>query len=180
VSFSNVRLPASQVIWEEQNGLEGQTRLLELVDVCAALLSIGLTRAVQEACIAAAQLPDGPGWSCASQPLAALRIAEMATRLEAARLMCLRAYSLIDDGTPCQVQASMARWLASETALKACQNALQLPGGKGLSVALDLERLVRESIVLPAPNGLTDAQKLSIANALMGISIQPAFSVVAP
>jgi alkylation response protein AidB-like acyl-CoA dehydrogenase len=180
VSFSNVRLPVSQVIWEEQNRLERQTRLLEQVDVCAALLSIGLTRAVQEACIAAAQLPDSPGCSCASQPLAALRIAEMATRLEAARLMCLRAYSLIDDGTPCQLQASMARWLASETALKACQNALQLPGGKELSAALDLERLVRESIVLPSPNGLTDAQKFSIANALMGISIQPTFNVVAP
>jgi alkylation response protein AidB-like acyl-CoA dehydrogenase len=170
VSFSNVRLPASHVIWEGPDGQQRLARLLEAVDAGASLLSIGLTRAVLEACITVAQDPHGSDRPCAAQPLVALRIAEMATRLEAARLMCFRAYSLIEDGTHCQVQASMARWLASDMALKACQDALQLPGGKGVSTALDLERLVRESILLPAPHGLTDAQKFSIAKALTGIS----------
>lgn len=158
VSFSNVRLPADQGIWEEQDGPEQQARLMEKVDAGSALLSIGLTRAVLEACVASAQKPDSSGRLPASQPLVALRIAEMATRLDAARLMCFRAFSLIDDGTDCQVQASMARWLASDVALKTCQDALQLPGNAGLSTALDLERLVRESIVLPSPHGPTDAR----------------------
>jgi alkylation response protein AidB-like acyl-CoA dehydrogenase len=167
VSFNNVRVPAGHTIWQEQ---EGQAGLLEKIDAGAALLSIGLARSVLEACINNARNPDDCGRAAASQPLVALRIAEMATRIEAAKLMCFQAYSLIDNATPCQIQACMARWLASETLLKACQDALQLPGGKGVSAALDLERLVRESIVQPAPNGLTDRQKLSIAKALTGIS----------
>ncbi|MNN26890.1 Acyl-CoA dehydrogenase [compost metagenome] len=122
-----------------------------------------------EASIVTAQRPDGAGHLAASQPLVALKIAEMATRLDAARLMCFRAFSLMDASARCQIQACMARWLASEMVLKACQDALQLPGGKCLNAALDLERLVRESILLPAPHGLTDTQKLSIANALTGI-----------
>ncbi|WP_349736014.1 acyl-CoA dehydrogenase family protein [Pseudomonas jessenii] len=169
VSFSNVRLPAGHSIWEEHDGAEQQARFLERLDAGAALLSIGLARAVLEASIVTAQRPDGAGHLAASQPLVALKIAEMATRLDAARLMCFRAFSLMDASARCQIQACMARWLASEMVLKACQDALQLPGGKCLNAALDLERLVRESILLPAPHGLTDTQKLSIANALTGI-----------
>lgn len=172
VSFSNVRLPTGHSIWEEQDDAEQQARLLEKLDAGAALLSIGLARAVLEASIASAQHPNGAGHLAASQPLVALKIAEMATRLDAARLMCFRAFSLMDASARCQVQACMARWLASEMVLKACRDALQLPGGKGLSAVLDLERLVRESILLPAPHGLTDTQKLSIAKALTGISAQ--------
>lgn len=170
MSFNNLRLPASQLIWQGQEGAEHQVRLLERFNADTALLSIGLMRAVLEGCIASAQCVDGPGLPSASQPLVALRIAEMATRLEAARLMCFRAYSLIDAGSGCQVQVCMARWLTSETALNVCRDALQLPGAKGLSAALDLERLVRESIVLPVPPGLSDTQKLSIAKVLTGIS----------
>ncbi|NUU39067.1 acyl-CoA dehydrogenase family protein [Pseudomonas sp. C2B4] len=172
VSFNNVRLPASHLIWEEQGGLEQRARLLEKIDAGAALLSVGLMRAVLEGGIAAVQNSGESGTAAASQPLVALKIAEMATRLDAARLMCFRAWSLIEIGTGCQMQACMARWLASEMALKACQDALQLPGGKALGTLLDLERLVREAIVLPVPHGLTDVQKLSIAKALTGISAQ--------
>ncbi|BCX68196.1 acyl-CoA dehydrogenase family protein [Pseudomonas izuensis] len=170
VSFRNVRLPVGQSIWEGQDGLQGRTRLQEKMDAGMASLSVGLIRTVLEAYIVAVKNTDGPEKPAASQPLVALRIAEMATRLDAARLMCFRAWSLIDAGTDCRIQAGMARWLASETALKACQDALQLPGGKALSAALDLERLVREAIVLPVPHGLTDLQKLSIAESLTGIS----------
>lgn len=170
VSFQNVRLPAGHLIREEQGGLLQQTGLLVKIDASAALICIGLMRAVLEHCIAAAQARDGTEKPAASQPLVALKVAEMATRLEAARLMCFRAYSLIDAGSDCQMQACMARWLASEMVLGACQAALQLPGGKKLGAVLDLERLVREAILLPAPHGLTDAQKLSIARALTGVS----------
>ena len=181
LSFHNVRLPASQLIWQEQEGAELRARSLEKFNADTALLSVGLMRAVLEGCIVGARCADASGRPGASQPWVALRIAEMATRLDAARLMCLRAYSLVDAGSSCQVQVSMARWLASEMALKACQEALQLPGGKALGAALDLERLVRESIVLPVPHGVSDAQKLSIAEVLTGISaLQPAINVVNP
>lgn len=170
VSFRNVRLPADQSIWDGPEGAQSQARLLERIDAGMALLSVGLVRTVLQACIVAVQETDGAGKPAASQPLVALRIADMATRLDAARLMCFRAYSLIDAGMDCQMQASMARWLASETALKACREALQLPGGKALGAALGLERLIREAILLPVPHGLTDVQKLSIARQLTGIS----------
>lgn len=169
VSFRNVRLPSAQTLWNQADE-PGRCRLLQKVDAGMALLSIGLMRAVLEACIIAVQHADCSATPAAAQPLVALRIAEMATGLEATRLMGLQACSLLDCAVDSRMQTCMARWLASEATLRACQQALQLPGGRALSSTLDLDRLIREAIVLPAPHGLTDSRKLFIANMLTGIS----------
>lgn len=170
VVFGGVRLPASQLIWEEGDSAGPWARLLEKVHVGSGLLAVGLMHAALEVSILAAQDSSGPDKPLATQPLAAARIAEMATRLDAARLMCLRAYSMMDAGVRCQMQASMAQWFAAEMAVQACQEAMQLHGGMGSARALAIERLVRETIALPLSSGTNDVHKLIIARELMGIS----------
>lgn len=168
VVFGGVRLPASQLIWDEGDSA-GPARLLEKVHIGSGLLAVGVMHAALEVSILAAQDSSGPDKPLATQPLAAARVAVMATRLDAARLMCLRACSMMDAGVRCQMQASMAQWFAAEMAVKACREAVQLHGGMGSTRALEIERLVRETIALPITGG-TDYHKLIIARELTGIS----------
>lgn len=170
VVFNGVRLAASQLIWEERDSAGRGAKLLEKVHVGSGLLAVGLMHAALEVSILAAQGSSGPDKPIATLPLAAARIAEMATWLDAARLICLRACSMMDAGVRCQMQASMAQWFAAEMALKVCQDAVQLHGGMGSARALEIERLVRETIVLPFSIGTTDVHKQIIARELLGIS----------
>ncbi|MNP79476.1 Acyl-CoA dehydrogenase [compost metagenome] len=83
--------------------------------------------------------------------------------------MCFRAFSMMDAGIRCDVQSSMAKWFATEMAVKVCRDAVQLHGGNGLTKEFDVERLAREAIVIPIPDGTTEIQKLMISRALTGI-----------
>ncbi|MDT4862149.1 hypothetical protein FQZ97_967840 [compost metagenome] len=96
----------------------------------------------------------------------AARLADLATRLEAARLLCIRAYSMMDADVRCQMQASMAQCFATEMALDTCRTALlhERP-----ATGADVERLLREIIALPGAGCGSDHQKLLIARELTGI-----------
>jgi alkylation response protein AidB-like acyl-CoA dehydrogenase len=170
VSFHGVRLTASQLFWGEADCSGARARLLEKVHAGSGLLAVGLMRVAQEVLIPAAQESTGIDKPPAAQPLVAARIAEMATRLEAARLLCVRAYSMMDAGFRCQMQASMAQWFATEMAMEACRAAALLHEWPGMVGALDVERLLREVIALPAAGCGNDFHKLLIARELTGIN----------
>jgi alkylation response protein AidB-like acyl-CoA dehydrogenase len=134
------------------------------------MLSVGLMRASLEESIAYAKERKQFGKVIAGHQLIAAKIAEMATLTDAARLMCFRAFAMIDAGIRCDVQSSMAKWFATEMAIKVCRDAVQLHGGNGLTKEFNVERLLREAIVIPIPDGTTEIQKLMISRALTGIS----------
>jgi alkylation response protein AidB-like acyl-CoA dehydrogenase len=169
VFFSDTRVPATNVVWDEGGGLKNTMKLFEKARANVGMLSVGLMRAALEASIAYAKERRQFGKPIAAHQLIAAKIAEMATLTDAARLMCFRAFSMMDAGVRCDVQSSMSKWYATEMAVKVCRDAVQLHGGNGLTKEFDVERFAREAIVIPIPDGTTEIQKLMISRALTGI-----------
>lgn len=169
VFFSETRVPASNLVWGEGAGMEYTLKLFEKAHANVGMLSVGLMRAALEASIAYARERQQFGKPIAAHQLVAAKIAEMATLVDASRLMCFRAFSMMDAGIRCDVQSSMAKWYATEMAVQVCRNAMQLHGGNGLAREFDVERLAREAMVMPIPDGTSETQKLLISRALTGI-----------
>ncbi|RJF98536.1 acyl-CoA dehydrogenase family protein [Noviherbaspirillum saxi] len=169
VFFSDVRVPVANIVWEEGKALKNTMKLFEKARANVGMLSVGLMRASLEASIAYAKERKQFGKPIAAHQLVAAKLAEMATMTDAARLMCFRAFSMMDAGIRCDVQSSMAKWFATEMAVKVCRDGVQIHGGNGLTKEFDVERLAREAIVIPIPDGTTEIQKLMIARALTGI-----------
>lgn len=169
IFLSDVRVPVTNVLWEEGAGLKNTMKQFEKARANVGMLSVGLMRAALEQSIAYAQERKQFGKPIGAHQLVAEKIAEMATITDAARLMCFRAFSMMDAGVRCDVQSSMAKWFATEAAVKVCRDAVQLHGGNGLTKEFDVERLAREAIVIPIPDGTTEIQKLMISRALTGI-----------
>ncbi|WP_236032387.1 acyl-CoA dehydrogenase family protein [Pseudomonas schmalbachii] len=170
VFFSETRVPASNLVWEEGAGPRQNMKLFESTRANLGILSVGLMRAALDASLADARECPRFGKPIAAHQLGAAKIAEMATLIDAARLMCFRVFSMMDAGIRCDVQSSMAKWYAGEIAVQVCRSAVQLHGGNGLAREFDVERLAREAIGMPIPDGTGEIQKLLISRALTGIS----------
>ncbi|MCY1300344.1 Acyl-CoA dehydrogenase [compost metagenome] len=170
VFFTDCRVPVQNIVWEEGNALKNTMKMFEKARANVGMMSIGIARAALEASIAYSQERKQFGKPIAAHQLIAAKIAEMATMVDAARLMCFRAFSMMDEGIRCDVPSSMAKWFATEMAVTVCRNAVQLHGGNGLTKEFEVERLAREAIVIPIPDGTTEIQKLIISRALTGIS----------
>lgn len=170
IFITDARVPEANIIGGLGTGLKNTVKEFELARPHVGLLSVGLMRAALEESIAYAKERKQFGKIIASHQLIAVKIAEMATMVDAAKLMCYRALSLIDAGVRCDLESSMAKWFATEAGVKVCRDAVQLHGGNGLTKEFNVERLAREAIVIPIPDGTTDIQKLIIARGLTGIS----------
>ncbi|MBS0475437.1 MAG: acyl-CoA/acyl-ACP dehydrogenase [Proteobacteria bacterium] len=170
IFFTDSRVPVTNVMGAEGAGLKNTMKVFEKARAHVGMLSVGLMRAALEESIRYAQERKQFGKPIAAHQLVAAKLAEMATMLDASRLMCFRAFSLIDAGVRCDLQSSMAKWYATEAAVKVCRDAVQLHGGNGLTKEFEVERLAREAIVIPIPDGTTEIQKLVIARGLTGIS----------
>ena len=76
---------------------------------------------------------------------------------------------MIDKGIRSDTECAMAKWYATEIGVKACRNAVQIHGGNGVTKAFIVERLAREAMIGPIPDGTTEIQKLLIARSLTGV-----------
>ena len=94
------------------------------------------------------------------------KLADMATRIDAAELMVLRAAELKDAGRPCLKEASMAKLFASEMAEQVCSDAIQIHGGYGYLADYPVERIYRDVRVCQIYEGTSEVQRLVIARAL--------------
>jgi alkylation response protein AidB-like acyl-CoA dehydrogenase len=94
------------------------------------------------------------------------RLADMATRLEAARQMVWHAASMKDAGLPCLKEAAMAKLFASEVAEQICSEAIQIHGGYGYLADFPVERIYRDVRVCQIYEGTSDIQKILIGRAL--------------
>jgi butyryl-CoA dehydrogenase len=96
------------------------------------------------------------------------RLADMATQLDAARLLVWRAATLKDAGQPCLKEASMAKMFASEMAEKVCSDAIQIHGGYGYVSDFPVERIYRDVRVCQIYEGANDIQRMVIGRAIAG------------
>jgi alkylation response protein AidB-like acyl-CoA dehydrogenase len=170
IFISDARVPLRNMIGEEGSGLRTAMKAFEHARAHVGMLSVGLMRAALEESIAYSKERKQFSKPIAGHQLIAAKLADMAMMLDAARMMCFRVFGMMDAGLRCDLQASMAKAFATEAAVKVCRDALQLHGGNGLTKAFNVERYLREAIVIPIPDGTTEIQRLYIARHLTGIS----------
>jgi len=169
IFLSDVRVPASNMIGNEGEALKNTLSLFERSRVYVAAQALGVARRALEEAVRYATERRQHGKIIAGHQLIAAMLAEMATGVDAARLLTYRAASMIEAGVPAEMEAAMAKYFAAEAAVKIARQAVQIHGGNGVTREFLVEKLAREAIILPIPEGTTQMQQLIIARALSGV-----------
>jgi len=172
LAFEGCRIPASQLLGVEGEGFKLALRTLNVfrTSVAAAALGFG-QRALDEALKHAINRPMF-GKTLADFQLTQAAVADMATELDAARLLTYRAAWLHDTGRPCAKEVAMAKMLATETAQRVIDRAVQMFGGRGVMHGERVEELYRDIRALRIYEGATEVQKLIIARELLDLAKQ--------
>ena len=166
-------LEGCEVAPEDMLGEEGAGYRIALSNleggrIGIAAQAVGMARSAYEAALAHAQVRESFGTPIMEHQAVAFRLADMATRIDAARLLVLRAAELRDRGVPCLVEASMAKLFASEMAEEVCSAAIQIHGGYGVLADYAVERIYRDVRVCQLYEGTSEIQRLVISRALVG------------
>lgn len=168
IVFENCRVPADLRLGAEGEGYRIALANLEGGRIGIAAQAVGMARAAYEAALAYAKDRESFGAKIIEHQAVAFRLADMATRIEAARLLVLNAAALKDAGAPCLKEAAMAKLFASESAERICSEALQIHGGYGYLEDFPVERIYRDVRVCTIYEGTSDIQRLIIARQIAG------------
>ncbi|GAB1383218.1 MAG TPA: acyl-CoA dehydrogenase family protein [Ottowia sp.] len=166
INLVDCRVPAANLIGEEGEGYKIALSALEGGRIGIAAQSVGMARSALDVAIAYAKERESFGTSIINHQAVAFRLADCATRLEAARQLIWHAASLRDAGQPCLKEAAMAKLFATETAEAVCSAAIQTLGGYGYVSDFPLERIYRDVRVCQIYEGTSDVQKIIITRAL--------------
>ena len=166
LAFEDMRVPASQRLGAEGMGLKIALANLEGGRIGIAAQAVGMARAAFEAARDYARERKQFGKPIVEHQAVAFKLADMATRIDAAELMVLRAAVLRDSKKPCLKEASMAKLFASEMAEQVCSDAIQIHGGYGYLADYPVERIYRDVRVCQIYEGTSEVQRLVISRAL--------------
>ena len=166
IILENCRIPADHLLGQEGEGYKIALSNLEAGRIGIAAQCLGMARAALEAAVAYAKDREAFGVPIIEHQAVNFRLADMATRLEAARQLVWHAASLKDAGRPCLKEASMAKLFASEMAERICSDAIQVHGGYGYTRDFPVERIYRDVRVCQIYEGASDIQRLVIGRAL--------------
>jgi alkylation response protein AidB-like acyl-CoA dehydrogenase len=159
-------IAADQRLGAEGDGLRIALGTLEAGRLGVAAQSVGMARAAYDAALAYAKERRTFGKAIIEHQAIAFRLADMATSLQAAELMVLRAASLRDAGLPALKEAAMAKLFASEAAERICSGAIQIHGGYGYLADFPVERIYRDVRVCSIYEGSSEIQRLVIGRQL--------------
>ncbi len=166
--FDNYRVPADRLIGGVEGlGLKHALSGLELGRINVASRGVGIAQAALDDSLRYAQLRKTFGKPIAQHQAIQLKLADMATRTEAARLLTRRAADLYDQGQRCDMEAGMAKLFASEAALENATEAMRVHGGYGYSTEFPVERLYRDAPLLVIGEGTNELQRIIIARQLV-------------
>ncbi len=168
IALEDVNLSADALLGREGDGYKIALANLEGGRIGIAAQSVGIARAAFEAALSYARERETFGRKIAEHQAVSFRLADMATEIEAARLLYLNAARLREAGSPCLKEASMAKLFASEMVERVCSAAIQIHGGYGYVKGFPVERLWRDSRVCQIYEGTSDIQRLVIGRALVG------------
>ena len=168
IALEDVDLPADALLGREGDGYKIALANLEGGRIGIAAQSVGIARAAFEAALAYARERETFGRKIAEHQAISFRLADMATEIEASRLLYLNAARLREAGKSCLKEASMAKLFASEMVERVCSAAIQIHGGYGYVSDFPVERLWRDSRVCQIYEGTSDIQRLVIGRALVG------------
>ena len=166
--FENFRIPAANLIsGEEGLGLKHTLAGLELGRINVAARGVGIARASLNDALAYAQVRKTFGKPIVQHQAIQIKLADMATRVEAARLLVESAARAYDSGRRCDLEAGMAKLYASEAALDNSLDAMRIHGGYGYSTEFNIERYYRDAPLLAIGEGTNEMQRIIIARQLV-------------
>ncbi len=168
--FENVKLPKENLL--EKDGKEGQgfKQFMKTLDggrISIGAMSVGIAQASLDAALKYARERRQFGKAIAEFQAIQLLLADMATGIEAARLLVYQTARLKDRGLPFTRQSAMAKLLASTVAMKAADTAIQIHGGAGYMTDHPVERYFRDAKLMEIGEGTSQIQKLVIARELI-------------
>ena len=163
-------VPAENVLGQVGDGFKIAMTAFDNARLCVAAGAVGLAQACIDASVLYAQTRQQFGKPVGSYQLVQEIIANMIVETEAARFLTYRAAHLKDKGVPSTVETSMAKYYASEVALRAANNAIQIHGGYGYSDEYPVERYYRDAKVATLLEGTSEMHKLIIGRNATGIS----------
>jgi butyryl-CoA dehydrogenase len=167
--FDDCRVPAENLLGTEGEGDKLFLRTLDGGRIGIAAMALGLAQAAYEAASAYAKEREQFGRPIGSFQGVAFMIADMATQIDAARLLTYRAAWLKDRNEPYGTQAAMAKLFASEVARQVTNDAIQVHGGYGYITEYRVERYLRDAKLTEIGEGTSQIQRLVIARNLLGL-----------
>jgi alkylation response protein AidB-like acyl-CoA dehydrogenase len=165
--FQDCRVPRSSVLGAEGEGFKRAMISLDTGRIGIGAQALGIAQAAMEAALAYAKQRPAFGQPIAGFQAVQLKLADMSTRIESSRLLLRRAAWLKDQGRPIIREAAEAKLVASETAARATDDALQIHGAYGYSTEFPVERLYRDARVYRIWEGTSEIQRLVIARQLL-------------
>lgn len=167
LSFDNCKIPRENLLGERDMGFIDTLKILDGGRVIIGAMALGLGRGALEESIRYAKEREQFGKPIADFQAIQWKLANMATELEAARLLLYKAASKSDAGDKFNTEASMAKLFASEAALKACDEAIQIHGGYGYIKEYPVERYWRDARICTIGEGTSEVQRLIISRNLL-------------
>ena len=166
INFDNCRIPLENLVGQEGEGYRIALGGLEGGRIGIAAQSVGMARSAFDVALEYAKQRESFGQTIFNHQAVGFRLAECATKIEAARQLIWHAASLRDAGRPCLKEAAMAKLFASEMAEEVCSAALQTLGGYGYVSDFPVERIYRDVRVCQIYEGTSDVQKIIIQRSL--------------
>ncbi|TVQ78629.1 MAG: acyl-CoA dehydrogenase [Bradymonadales bacterium] len=167
LSLENVRIPKENLLGEKDQGFIDTLKILDQGRVIIGAMALGLGRGALEESLKYAKEREQFGKPIADFQAIQWKLADMATELEAARLLLYKACAKHAAGQPMNTEASMAKLFASEAALKACDEAIQIHGGYGYIKDYPVERYWRDARLCTIGEGTSEVQRMVISRNIL-------------
>jgi len=167
VVFDSCRIRSDQLLGQEGHGFIDAMQVLDAGRIGIAALAVGLAQGAHEAGIRYAKVRKAFGKTISAFQAIQWKIADNATRIEAARLLTYRAAYLKDRGVRTTIESSMAKLYASEVAVKAADDCVQIHGGYGFVKDYPAEKFFRDVKLTTIGEGTSEIQRLIIARQLL-------------
>ena len=161
--FDDYKISADNLIGEEGRGFHQAVGGLELGRINVASRGVGIAAAALSEAVKYSQQRHTFGKPICEHQAIQLKIGEMATRVEAARLLVKNAAQIYDRGERCDMEAGMAKYFATEAAFENAHEAMRIHGGYGYSKEFPVERLYRDAPLLCIGEGTNEMQRMIIA-----------------
>lgn len=168
VIFSNCRVPSSQLLGKPGEGFVDSLRILDGGRVSIAALGIGMAQGAYDAALKYAKLRKQFGRPISEFQAIQHKLVDMATKLDASRLLTYRAARMIDAGKRVTRESAMAKLFSSESAVWIANEAVQIHGGYGFIKDYPVEKFYRDVKLCTIGEGTSEIQRLVIARQLLG------------
>ena len=165
--FDNVKIPKSNLLGKEEEGFKQALSVLDSGRIGIAALSVGLAQGAMEAAIKYSKERKAFGATLSEFQGIQFKIADMATEIEAARLLTYKAATAKSKGEPINLAAAQAKFFASEVAQRVATEAVQIHGGYGFIKEFPVEKFYRDVKLLTIGEGTSEVQRMVIAKNLL-------------